>query len=150
MKSCRNIKFLGLLLVLQASACSVATSPDRIGPTYVAPDNFQEFDCPALARKLALLGYRIEDLYSRLQLRHSRDQWQLAFSWFYGFTGAFVDGDGAEAEQFRQLQGNFEAARIQAVRKDCGFEAPTRREIVIRARASLEASEMQPPDSGSR
>ena len=132
------------LLCLLTAACSIATSPDRIAPNYVSPDAYRNYACPDLAKRLVSLGYQIEDLYASLEQRHSRDQWQMAFIWFYGVSGFFIDGDGAEAEEFRRLQGDFEAVRMQAVRQDCGFEAPSRQEIVERARTSLTPADGAP------
>lgn len=126
-----------LLLTLLVTGCHVATAPDRIRPDYTSPDTFRELDCRELAMKIVTFGYQIEDLHQRLSKRHKRDQWQLAFSWFYGVSAAFIDGDGADAVAFRRLQGDFEAARVQAVRKDCGFEAATRETVFLNAKASL-------------
>lgn len=129
---------LALILAgVSVCACQIASDPESLKPEYVSPDRYENFECTELAKRIVALGYQIEDLQSRLSKRHDRDQWQLAFSWFYGVSAAFIDGDGADAQRFRHLQGEFEAARIQAIRKDCGFEAPTREEVYLKAKASL-------------
>lgn len=129
-----------VLLPALMSGCRIASDPEVIRPDYISPEEYRDLDCRELAMRIVMLGYQIEDLHQRLSKRRERDQWQLAFVWFYGISGAFIDGDGEEAATFRHLQGEFEAARIQAVRKDCGFEAPTREAIFLNAKSSLSAT----------
>jgi len=136
----RKTKTFAFVIVVSAhvGACSLASDPNHLTAIYVSPELYQDRTCADLAKHLAELGYRIEDLHAYLAKCRNLDQWQLGFSWFYGISGLFIDGDGPEAEEYRHLQGDFEAARVQAVRKDCGFEAPTRREIFLKAKASLD------------
>lgn len=110
----------------------------------VAPAVYDDYDCEQLAVEIIYLGYRVRDLYELLAERHDRDVWQASFSWFYGITALFLDGDGAEAEQYRQLNGQFEAARIQALKKQCGFEASTPENVIANAVAYLESMEPLP------
>ena len=126
------------------TGCTLESDPDRIPASYKPPETYSDYDCEAIAKHLVMLGYRIEDLHKYLEKRRETDQWQLAFSWFYGVSGLFIEGDGPEAEEYRQIQGDFEALRMQAVRKDCGFEAPTRQEIFLKAKESLTRSNGNP------
>lgn len=128
---------MAFLATAHLGACTLASDPNRIPASYVPPELYEKHTCEELAKHLVELGYRIQDLHAYLAERRRTDQWQLGFSWFYGLSGLFIDGDGPEAEQYRHLQGDFEAARVQAVKKDCGFEAPTRNEIFLKAKASL-------------
>jgi len=129
---------LVILVTVQAGACTMASDPNRLAANYVPPERYENDSCEELAKHLVELGYRIEDLHAYLAKRRKTDQWQLGFSWFYGISALFIDGDGPEAEEYRNLQGDFEAARMQAVRKDCGFEAATRSEIFLNAKSSLD------------
>lgn len=131
------------------TACAIASHPDRLPANYISPQTYENYSCDDLAQRLVMQGYRIEELYNRLAKRHNRDQWQLAFSWFYGVSAAFIDGDGEEAELFRRIQGDFEALRVQAVRKDCGFEAPTRDEVFSRAKKHLSEMVTHEPSTGA-
>ncbi len=133
---------LSILFVAGLSAC--ATSPDEMIGDDVPPAVYDNYDCEQLAVEIIYLGDRVRDLYDLLAVRHKRDAWQAGFSWFYGITAFFLDGDGPEAQQYRQFSGQFESARVQALKKQCGFEASTPEEIIDNAVGYLESGEQLP------
>jgi hypothetical protein len=128
-----------ILCALALSGC--ATAPDEMIADNVSPAVYESYDCDQLAVEIVYLGDRVRDLYELLAVRRKRDEWQAGFSWFYGITAFFLDGDGPEAQEYRQLLGQFEAARVQALKKQCGFEASTPEEIIANAISHLETGE---------
>jgi hypothetical protein len=130
---------LFVLLLLLAAGC--ATHPDEIVWDAVPPDAYADYDCDQLAVEIVYIGYRVRHLYDRLLKRRKRDEWQAGMSWFYGATAFFLKGDSEEAAEYQQLRGGFEAARIQALRQQCGFEADAPEQIIDNARAHLAAVE---------
>lgn len=131
----------GAAILCAASLPGCATAPDEMIPDNVSPAVYENFDCNQLAVEIVYLGDRVRDLYELLAVRRKRDEWQAGFSWFYGITAFFLDGDGPEAQEYRRLSGQFEAARVQALNKRCGFEASTPEEIIANAVSFLEAGE---------
>jgi hypothetical protein len=135
-------RFPSVFFILSAlSLSNCATAPDDMVWDNVSPDVYDSFDCDQLAEEIVYLGYRSRHLYDRLAERRERDEWQAGFSWYLGITALFLDGDGPEAEEYQHLLGQFEAARVQALNKQCGFEAPTPDAIVDKAVAHLEAAD---------
>ena len=135
----RRLTWLWILFAASLTAC--ATAPDEMIGEDVPPAVYDDYDCEQLAVEIIYLGYRVRDLYELLAVRHKRDAWQAGLSWFYGITAFFLDGDGPEAQQYRQLRGQFEAARIQALKKQCGFEASTPEEIIDNAVGYLQSED---------
>jgi len=123
------------LVAILCSGC--ASDPDRIMYDQVAPSHYEDYTCDELAVEIVYIGYRVRDLYQWLSAQRKRDTWLASFSWFYGVTALFIDGDGPEAQQYKKLRGEFEAARVQALAKGCGFEAETPEAIIENAKSSL-------------
>ena len=118
-------------------ATGCATDPDRLVWDNVSPDVYADFDCDRLALELVYVGYRARDLYRWQAAQREHDVHLAEWSWFYGVTALFLEGDGPEAREYQQLRGRFEAARLQALNKQCGFEANSPEVIVENAKAHL-------------
>lgn len=123
------------LTAMLAAGC--ATDPDKLVWDNVAPEVYAGYDCDQLALEIVYTGYRVRDLYTWQAAQRQHDVHLAEWSWFYGITALFLNGDGPEAQEYQNLRGRFEAARLEALNKTCGFEANSPEVIIENAKAHL-------------
>lgn len=100
-----------------------ASNPDKIDAAYVSPLKYAEYTCSQLAQELDSVGRRTNDLYGRLKRDRTADNWQTAAGVVLFWPALFFleGGDGPEASEYAQLQGDFEALRVNSVQKNCNL-----------------------------
>lgn len=136
-----------MVAVALGGLAACATAPKNMPPKYVSPAAYRDLDCEALDREMSFTAARTNELYDRLKDRYERDKWQAGFAWLYGITALYLDGDGPEADEYRQLKGEFDALRAVAELKGCGL-SPTSPEEIIRRAEEASAAGKSPPATG--
>ena len=130
----KNILILNLLILL----ISCASNPDSIDAAYVSPLKYAAYDCQQIGMELGYVGQRTNTLYANLRQKRSADNWQMGVGLilFWPTLFALEGGDGADATEYAQLKGEFEALRQNSVEKRCGLALQSPDEILDAARES--------------
>ena len=132
-----------------ASGC--ASNPDKLDAAYVSPLKYKDYDCDQLAMEMDYVGQRTTRLYHRLKKERKADNWQVGIGLvlFLPTLLLLEGGDGAEAAEYAQLKGNFEALRTNSVERKCGIEALSPEEVLKRegAKDKQEGDESEEAES---
>ncbi|MDO8907548.1 MAG: hypothetical protein Q7W55_03495 [Pseudohongiella sp.] len=139
----KNIVNPSLCLALLAlSAC--ASNPDNIDAAYVSPLKYASYDCGQLGTEIGYINQRTNTLYSNLAAKRRADNWQMGVGLvlFWPTLFALEGGDGADATEYAQLKGEFEALRQVSTEKRCNLAMRSPDEILNAA------SQSQPPEAG--
>ena len=114
---------------------SCASNPDDIQAAYVSPLQYASFDCNQLSQEMGYVGQRTNVLYQNLRQERNADNWQMGLGLliFWPTLFALEGGDGPEATEYAQLQGEFEALRVNSVDKSCNISARSPDEILTAA-----------------
>ncbi|MDB2444185.1 SHOCT domain-containing protein [Gammaproteobacteria bacterium] len=125
------------------SIISCASNPDTIDAAYVSPLKYAAYDCDQIGAELGYVGQRTNTLYSNLRDKRSKDNWQMGVGLilFWPTLFALEGGDGADAAEYAQLKGEFEALRQNSVEKRCALALQSPDEILEEARATDAAVE---------
>jgi len=106
-----------LLLVTVTSGC--ATHPDELGAASVSPLRYAQYDC----RQISIEQVRVEEdsnrLYTALEDKADTDDTQAWTSALLWPTLFWLDGDGPQAAEYRQLRGEYKALHEASVMKNC-------------------------------
>ncbi len=114
------------------AAC--ASNPDKIDAAYVSPLKYKDYDCDQLAMEMDHVGRRTTELYQRLRNDRTNDNWQMGVGlFFWPVLFALEGGDGPEATEYAQLQGEYEALRENTVVNKCSFETKSPEQIIKEA-----------------
>jgi hypothetical protein len=130
------------------SLISCASNPDSINAAYVSPLKYATYDCDQIGMELGYVGQRTNSLYASLRQKRNADNWQMGVGLvlFWPTLFALEGGDDAEAAEYAQLQGEFEALRQVSVEKRCGVALRSPDEILDAARRA-DAETAQAEDS---
>ncbi|MDO8863712.1 hypothetical protein Q6D67_18630 [Haliea sp. E1-2-M8] len=109
-----------------------ASNPDKIDAAYVSPTKYKNHDCDQIATEMQHVERRTNDLYQRLKSERKADNWQMGIGLVLFWPSLFFleGGDGPEAAEYAQLQGDHEALRLNSVEKKCGISSRSPEEIM--------------------
>jgi hypothetical protein len=135
-----------LISVFFVSLISCASNPDSIDAAYISPLKYATYDCEQIGLELGYVGQRTNTLYASLRQKRSADNWQMGVGLllFWPTLFALEGGDGADAAEYAQLKGEFEALRQNSIEKRCGLALRSPDEILDAAR---DAETVQAEDS---
>lgn len=124
------------LLSASIALVSCASNPDSIDAAYVSPLKYATYDCEQIGLELGYVGQRTNTLYSNLRQKRTADNWQMGVGLilFWPTLFALEGGDGADAAEYAQLKGEFEALRQNSVEKRCNLALQSPDEILDAAR----------------
>ncbi len=110
------------ILALVLAGC--ASNPDNIGAAYVSPTKYSDFDCDQLSVEQQHIERRTNELYQSLKKRRASDNAMMGVGLVLFFPTLFAlsGGDGPEATEYAQMQGEYEALRTVSVQKKCGIQ----------------------------
>ncbi|XOV86103.1 MAG: metal ABC transporter ATP-binding protein [Pseudomonadota bacterium] len=126
-------KHLLLAALLGTTGC--ASNPDSIDAAYVSPLKYAKYDCDQISTELGYVGQRTALLYQNLKEKRQADSWQMGVGLvlFWPALFALEGGDGADAAEYSQLKGDFEALRQAATQKRCAINMVSPDEILASA-----------------
>ena len=109
--------YLIFILIFFISSC--ATDPKEIDAAYVSPLVYKDYDCDQIAMEMDHVGRRTHILYNRLKEERDADEWQTGVGILLLWPTLFwLEGsDGPEATEYAQLKGEYEALRVNSVKK---------------------------------
>ncbi len=89
------------------------------------------------------IGRRTNTLYQSLKQKRSADNWQMGVGLvlFWPTLFALEGGDGAQASEYAQIKGEYEALRVTSVEKECELAYKSPDEILEAAARVAESSE---------
>ncbi len=125
-----------ILFSITIALVSCASNPDSIDAAYVSPLKYAAYDCNQIGLELGYVGQRTNTLYSNLRQKRKTDNWQMGVGLilFWPTLFALEGGDGADAAEYAQLKGEFEALRQNSVEKRCNLALQSPDEILDAAR----------------
>ena len=128
----KRVSFAGALALI-GTAC--ASNPDSLDAAYVSPLKYSNYDCPQLSTELDYVGQRTNTLYQNLADKRKADNWQMGLGLvlFWPALFALEGGDGADAAEYSQLKGEFEALRQVTTQKRCNIALQSPDEILTAA-----------------
>lgn len=111
--------FLSVIVALAISGC--ASSPDKIGASYVSPLEYQDYSCKQIAQEMSGVSRRASELYGQLDQAAGRDSAQMAVGLILFWPTLFFleGGDGPEAAEYARLKGQRDALEQAAIQKNC-------------------------------
>jgi len=110
---------LAVSSILLLGAC--ASSPTSMQAAYVSDIQYQDYSCKQMASELSRISRKKEGLYSTLESKAERDTAQMAVGMLLFWPALFFleGGDGAEAQEYRRLKGEYEALEQARLKKGC-------------------------------
>lgn len=125
----------GILISVLFFLTACASNPDKIDAAYVSPLKYKDYDCDQVAMEMDYVGERTTKLYHRLKKERNNDNAQMGIGLVLFWPALFFleGGDGPEAAEYAQLQGEFEALRENSVQKKCAIEAKSPKELIKEA-----------------
>ena len=134
-----------LISIFFVSLISCASNPDSIDAAYVSPLKYAPYDCDQIGLELGYDGQRTNTLYASLRQKRTSDNWQMGVGLllFWPTLFALEGGDGADAAEYAQLKGEFEALRQNSVEKRCGLALRSPDDILDAARDAETAQQAE-------
>lgn len=120
------------ILAALASLSACASNPDSIDAAYVSPLKYASYDCSQLGTEIGYINQRTNTLYRNLDAKRKADNWQMGVGLvlFWPALFALEGGDGADAAEYSQLKGEFEALRQVSTEKRCNIAMRSPDEIM--------------------
>ena len=101
-----------------------ATNPNELLPNKVSHEiqlKYKNYDCNQIKTELFFLHKKEKKLYKGQMQRYNGDSTKIAFSWLYGISLFFLEGDGKVTKNYQNILGKKEYLENLAVRKKCNF-----------------------------
>lgn len=119
-----NMVKLVAIVAIVSLMTGCASSPDSMQPTYVSPLEYRDYNCDQISSEMNHVSRETNRLYNSLEKKSNNDNAQMAAGMLLFWPALFFleGGDGAEASQYSQLKGEFEALRTASVERDCSFD----------------------------
>ena len=104
--------------VLFLSSC--ASPPSEILPAYVSPLQYEQYDCSQIGSEMERVTRELNQIYAAVKKKSSNDATAMGVGMILFWPSLFlIRGDGSEATQFAQLQGELEALEKASILKKC-------------------------------
>lgn len=131
----KNSLFIATAISAALFGTGCASNPDKIDAAYVSPIKYENYDCSQLAMEMDYVGQRTTELHQRLKRERNADNWQMGIGLLVFWPSLFLleGGDGPEAAEYAQLQGEYEALRQSSVSKKCGIQSSSPEQIIAQA-----------------
>lgn len=115
-------KSLALAATLLNTAC--ASNPDNMSASDTSPLKYQKYDCEQVELEADRINKKLTHLHSSLKKKADNDAMQMGVGLVLFWPTLFFleGGDGAEAVEYRQLKGDYEALRQASIKKKCAVE----------------------------
>ena len=96
-----------------------ATQPKDLPTTYVSPLQYQSYSCDQLALEMNRVSGKVNELRGDLKEEADNDAAQMAIGLVIFWPALFFleGGDGADAQEFSRLKGEFEALEQMSIQK---------------------------------
>ncbi len=118
----RNMKTRMLIIAISVLLTGCATYPSKMEANYVNSQLYGNWDCDRIERKTERTKERGNILYEKLDERARTDNWQGAVGVLLIWPALFLlDGDGAEAKEFKEIKGEYKALSSAAQEKSCSI-----------------------------
>jgi hypothetical protein len=142
MRTLRTAAILAATLTLSAGCASTA---DQIGPQYVSPLQYSNYDCSQLALEAQRISARVGHLSGAQDQKATNDAIATGVALVIFWPAAFlVGGNDQNSAELARLKGEFETIEQVAIQKKCGFDF--RRQAAIQtASASRKPPRAEPP-----
>ena len=138
------MKRAALISIAVALTCiGCASKPEKISAAYVSPNQYANYDCEQIATETAHIERRANQLYQQLSKEAKADQWQMGVGLILLWPVLFAleGGDGPEATEYAQLQGEYEALRTVSVAKKCDIKYQENLRTVVKNQAAAEKAQ---------
>ncbi|OBU38824.1 hypothetical protein [Photobacterium damselae] len=114
-------KIITLLAASLLTAC--ASAPEDISASYVSPQKYDNYDCTQISAEMDNVSRRAQSLYNSLDSKATGDVVQSTVGILLFFPTLFFleGGDGPEATEYAQLQGEKVALEKASVAKKCSL-----------------------------
>ena len=117
---------LGVFIIFMAGC---ASSAKDIPTQYVSPLIYDNYDCQQIGAELSRLTGKVNESAGKVEKRASDDSGTMALGLVIFWPALFfIDGDGAEAQEYGRLKGEYDALEKASIKKSCGHEF---KELVI-------------------
>ena len=113
-----------VMLFLVTFLVGCATAPEKLGTTYVSPLQYKDYTCDQIGMEMQRVSRKVVELRGTLDKDASTDQVQMGIGLILFWPALFFleGGDGANAAQYSQLKGEFEALEQVAIQKNCDIK----------------------------
>lgn len=109
------------LAVAATLTAGCASSPSSMTAAYVDDNKYSNYTCEQIKTELERVIRRRDQLHAKLERESKADKAQMAIGLVLFWPALFFleGGDGAEAEEYKQLMGDADALQVVAIRKQC-------------------------------
>lgn len=108
-----------LLSVTMLAGCAKNTS--ELGKAYVSPMMYEDYSCQQLKGEMMRLTRRAEELTKSVNDNAQGDSVAMGLGLVLFWPALFfIDGDSPEAQEYRQIRGEYDAVEKTLVMKQCG------------------------------
>ena len=116
-KSTILLSVVGLLI----GGC--ATQPEKIQPSYVSHLEYTDYSCSQIKLEVSSISRQVDALQGHLKKKADDDAAQMGIGLILFWPALFFleGGDGAEAAEYAELKGRYEALERTAIEKDCAM-----------------------------
>lgn len=117
-----NKSYAYAALLTTLTAC--ASKPQDISPQYVSPLQYQHYDCGQIGMEMQRVSARVSELTGTLDKKAGDDAAQMGVGLVLFWPALFFleGGDGAQAQEYARLKGEFDALEKVAIEKRCGIK----------------------------
>lgn len=146
----KKITMLAAAGLAAVSLTACASKPSELQAQYVSDMQYKDYDCDQLMMEEDRISRRVSALQAEIESNASGDAVAtgvgLVLFWPALF---FIEGDGAEAQEYSRLKGEHEAIRRASIQKKCGFQiTPLDEQVKARAKVAEKDEEAGPPSPG--
>ena len=115
---------MSVMIFLVTFLVGCATAPEKLGTTYVSPLQYKDYTCDQIGMEMQRVSRKVAELRGTLDKDASTDQVQMGIGLILFWPALFFleGGDGANAAQYSQLKGEFEALEQVAIQKNCDIK----------------------------
>ena len=115
-------KPLTLTVSMLLAAC--ASSPDSLQTSYISDLQYKDYSCKQISGELSRISRRKNELHGTLKKKADMDTAQMAIGMVLFWPTLFLleGGDGADAQEYSRLKGEYEALEQASLKKNCGIE----------------------------
>lgn len=112
-----------LLAAILSLSAGCASTSDKIGPQYVSPLQFNNYDCSQLSLEAQRISSRVAHLSGVQDQKATNDAIVTGVAIVVFWPAAFlVGGNDQNSAELARLKGEFETIEQVAIQKKCGFE----------------------------
>lgn len=109
------------IVVMCTLVTACATDPDQLSATSISSLQYKDYSCDDISTESSRVEERTEELYKELKEKSETDNVQAAVGAILFWPALFFleGGDGPEAEEYRQLKGEYKALEVVSEEMKC-------------------------------